>query len=444
MSSNKGKGRASDEENGTLPDRAAQDSILSRVAASASGLTKSAFATPGNIEVSGGAAALLGGSGKGESSARTDGSSSTWAESSKTANIPDQKASLSNGFRVSESQEHVKQSEEDFSAFLDQTKIFTPSENMFQQGVYNDLHQVPGRSSSELLGEPFTVNQPAEVPFNDIWDRNEPPLFPGQISGAEQFAEAKGLNPPAEASLDNPKINTYPWETPFAFSLGEDARIVKEPGKSSFDDAWDRNNPPAFPGQQSATEQFAEARRIHDLQSKQPGPATVAEQQALDGTEVTNILGAQSSDTFQLPEPEVGKYDWGLTSEQIIQLRAMTKDLLPPAEAHGAVPPLDPLEQDAFWENFSSSKSYYMPKGPTGEGQEMVYLETAPGYTPDYNHLMKEWDGVLNRYTDEVWGDLLPLVEEARREVANKGGAGTEQPKALRRLVAILGHLGKR
>ncbi|KAK1769891.1 hypothetical protein QBC33DRAFT_529485 [Phialemonium atrogriseum] len=56
-----------------------------------------------------------------------------------------------------------------------------------------------------------------------------------------------------------------------------------------------------------------------------------------------------------------------------------------------------------------------------------------------------QWSDVLTRYTDEVWGDLSSLVEQARSEVAQLDDAKPEdsppQTKALRRLRAILGHL---
>jgi len=52
----------------------------------------------------------------------------------------------------------------------------------------------------------------------------------------------------------------------------------------------------------------------------------------------------------------------------------------------------------------------------------------------------------LTRYTDEVWGGLLPLVRQARQEMEEMGNEGSvkEKPTALRRLEAILGHLQKR
>ncbi|TGO59679.1 hypothetical protein BOTNAR_0158g00010 [Botryotinia narcissicola] len=59
-----------------------------------------------------------------------------------------------------------------------------------------------------------------------------------------------------------------------------------------------------------------------------------------------------------------------------------------------------------------------------------------------------DWEGVLQGYTDEVWGGLIPLVREAREELKveeqkGDGGQGREMGnlKALRRLGAVLGHL---
>lgn len=57
-------------------------------------------------------------------------------------------------------------------------------------------------------------------------------------------------------------------------------------------------------------------------------------------------------------------------------------------------------------------------------------------------HWLSDWDDVLNSYTDEVWGELLPVVQEARKQV-KEVMAGTEQldSKAVVRLKMILGHV---
>ena len=58
---------------------------------------------------------------------------------------------------------------------------------------------------------------------------------------------------------------------------------------------------------------------------------------------------------------------------------------------------------------------------------------------------VQPWMEKLTRYHDEVWGDMLPLVLEAREEIrvakASNEGALQDRPP-LRRLGMLLGHLG--
>ncbi|TVY44740.1 hypothetical protein LOCC1_G002275 [Lachnellula occidentalis] len=149
---------------------------------------------------------------------------------------------------------------------------------------------------------------------------------------------------------------------------------------------------------------------------------TVAEQESRDGEDVLAILSSThpgSQEQFEAPEPETGerKYDWGLSTEQRTDLKAMTKDLFgltPAAETRvGGVDAEHPLN--------------LIPQNVNMEAWR------------------EQWEGVLTRYTDEVWGGLLPLVKEARREVEGMRdggeGGGIEKSVALRRLGGILGHL---
>lgn len=126
---------------------------------------------------------------------------------------------------------------------------------------------------------------------------------------------------------------------------------------------------------------------------------------------------AEEVETLPLME-EDENYNWGLTPAQMAKLREMTRDILPPPESHRGVPGRNDLS--------------LLPDFRGQDGAIERYLE--------------EWDGVLNRYADEVWGGLLPLVREARQEFEDlkTDESGLEQPKirAIRRLGAILGHLG--
>ncbi|KAI4869300.1 hypothetical protein F4820DRAFT_407036 [Hypoxylon rubiginosum] len=57
---------------------------------------------------------------------------------------------------------------------------------------------------------------------------------------------------------------------------------------------------------------------------------------------------------------------------------------------------------------------------------------------------INQWRGVLSNYTDEVWGDLSPLVSLAREEVSPSRPSEDASPsklKALRRLQTILAHV---
>ncbi|MCJ1408884.1 hypothetical protein MMC19_002961 [Ptychographa xylographoides] len=56
----------------------------------------------------------------------------------------------------------------------------------------------------------------------------------------------------------------------------------------------------------------------------------------------------------------------------------------------------------------------------------------------------RPWLDILTKYTDEVWGDMLPLVEEARKEIQDmRKGEEAElyDRPAIRRLGMILGHI---
>lgn len=175
--------------------------------------------------------------------------------------------------------------------------------------------------------------------------------------------------------------------------------------RNEFDEAWTRSQ--ALP-QRLQTENTYR---------------TVAEQEHRDGEDVMTLLSSPSALDIQLETPppteEDDNYDWGLTSSQISQLREITKDILPPPERHTGISSTNPMN--------------LLPDFQGQEGAREQYLE--------------EWDDVLNRYADEVWGGLLPLVKEARKEVEEmkEEGLGPEEvkTKAIRRLEAILGHLGQ-
>ena len=311
MTSEKGKGRAHEDDRGNLEPLSPSESssLLSRVAASASGLARSTFAPPRSSDLRE-SAAVLGNAGKGRPSSGGSGNSS-WAESSRSSTQTTHQAGGPSEFRTGHNEEHVWQSENEFSSFLDGIESFTPSEHFGDYGR-------PGGGIGDGLDE--------------SWQRAQP-------TGHSVSSKA-------------------------AFNI-------------------------------------------------------VSEQEYHDGDEVLAILSDPLHDPFETPLADDVNYDWGLSAEQISQLRAMTKDLLPPPNSH-MVPSAD-------------NHLNLIPKFEDDNGQAI----------PTKEAWGEQWEGVLTRYTDEVWGDLLPIVKDARREIQDirNDPSSVEQPKSLRRLVAILGHL---
>jgi hypothetical protein len=310
MGRDKGKSRASHDEpvDKAQLEGSQNPSISSRVATSASGLARSAFGSPHGNELNQNVAAALAQSGKWQSA--STGVNTAWAENSGATQQSIRQTGSSSAFRPGQNEEHIRQSESEFSAFLDGVDTFTPSR------ISGDDH-------------------------------------PETLSG-----------------------------------LGE---------------AWTRSQPTGNASQHR----------------------TVAEQEMYDGKEVLSILSAPGGmeSSFEAPPPEDEEnYGWGLTQEQLIQLRAMTKDILPPPETHSGVSPENPL-------NLVPHRND--PDFFNSQSEEAVVA------------WREQWQDVLSRYTDEVWGGLLPLVKEARKEVEDLRSheSSTTQPKALRRLGAILGHI---
>jgi hypothetical protein len=182
----------------------------------------------------------------------------------------------------------------------------------------------------------------------------------------------------------------------------------------------------------------------------QYGQATynsVDEQQSHDGEEVWAILSKPSamSDDLELLQDEDERVNWNLTDQQISRLRMIMDELLPPPESH--IPQQIDHPMNLVPHMLSTSVIY--PSNPITAREEdsILYFGSSMPQETARQTWMSQWESVLTRYTDEVWGNLLPLVTEARQEInALKGEPATalaEPPTALRRLQLVLDHLRK-
>lgn len=153
-------------------------------------------------------------------------------------------------------------------------------------------------------------------------------------------------------------------------------------------------------------------------------PTAIAEQQSRDGAEVLDLLSAPDPPEMMLQDPAV---DPDLSPEDIDMLkRALFKDGQP---GKGAL----------NWDSLLNFGPDFLLTGDAqGLQQHMGVQDLEQG-----NVLwLEQWSDVLTNYHDEVWGDLGPLADDARREVqeVQQQPPGTEPSdmKALRRLRQIL------
>jgi hypothetical protein len=54
---------------------------------------------------------------------------------------------------------------------------------------------------------------------------------------------------------------------------------------------------------------------------------------------------------------------------------------------------------------------------------------------------ISHWGDVLNRYTDDVWGDLLPVVEKVKKQLDDAKSGANLDAKAIERLRMVLKHV---
>lgn len=205
-----------------------------------------------------------------------------------------------------------------------------------------------------------------------------------------------------------------------------------------------------FPGQ--ATDRQLEVANIRaEDRHGQTGEIaynTVDEQRLHDGDAVLSILSNLSATMEELEAAPADEepFNWNLTDQQVSHLRMLVDKLFPPADQHTSMSAQHPLNlvPSMFLTSANSNPLLW-----TNTNLEESYLHFGRDTPRDAARQMwmNQWDDVLTRYTDEVWGDLLPLVAEARGEInamkENPPGTIVEQSKALRRLGMVLNQVRK-
>lgn len=163
-----------------------------------------------------------------------------------------------------------------------------------------------------------------------------------------------------------------------------------------------------------------------------------------DGAEVTRLLSDPTF--FAGPDPSDMTAVQDLNEQQVRDLfpqdfteteqRVVNhiKSELPPAPTHKPMPadhPLNLRPDERMWAEIEDL-AVSIEKGLDS------YFDSADLR----ERWLSEWNDVLNGYTDEVWGELLPTVQTARTQLEEmRTGANNLDSKAIARLKMILGHV---
>lgn len=181
-----------------------------------------------------------------------------------------------------------------------------------------------------------------------------------------------------------------------------------------------------------------------EREQKRNAYLTVREQEGMDGDDVLAILRNPSAMDEDLESyPNADDLSTHLTPEQISKIKSITSNLFPRIHTHIAPPADHPLN---LYPDLDTSVARATSQLQLDTNNDDLYASLSQSNDAEEARrtLMQQWEGVLTGYTDEVWGDLSPLVKEARQEVETMNEEGSYiQPKALRRLGLILNHLQK-
>ncbi len=158
------------------------------------------------------------------------------------------------------------------------------------------------------------------------------------------------------------------------------------------------------------------------------GPDVEPATSSNDGAAVVALLSdpafnvdEEPTDSWVVPATDKGKAKLG--SQPVEQPLFNSADPLAP---------VNPLDLIPDFNNSWSPMAQFSSRYERNSSSDPAFSDIQP------------WTDILNRYHDEVWGDMLPLVREAREELksTDRTSEGTPHDRpALRRLGMLLKHL---
>lgn len=279
-----------------------------------------------------------------------------------------------------------------------------------------------------------------------------------QSSTAEEFGKflsspSRSLDPGALLEQSNypskAKDNVFePDHFQRPVSSSRDASQQYTPAPIAFDDGAEVRDLLSNPAFDSAFNDD-----IDDSSANHPGviPANVLGFPLDDGAEVRNLLSETTKDSVfddNLDDLSTAEHsNIGVNSPAYSELEreivtAMKSDL-PPPPTHKDVPKNHPLNlrplSDAEKESLPQDIQNYL-EVRSAAMESLARIPTGE----ERDDWLADWEDVLSDYSNQVWGDMLPIVKAAKSELEEvRNGAVSLDPKTIARLKMILGHINQ-
>ena len=305
----------------------------------------------------------------------------------------------------------------------------------------NSLSNRIGASASVLLQSSFGNPSPSAVTSNlASFNANTAKGGPSNSTATEEASSSSG------AALNQGEIATSG-----RLRDGESFRSGKDRSKcqAAFDE-FAASPPVLGPGSQSTTGSIVsngeQSMRDTETVNHNGQPLSGIEQdrwrvmaqpkvQAHSNSDGAAVVALLSDSTFAIDEAPTDT--WSV--ESIDKAATMPNIIRAEQRPYSPVDPLAPVNPLDLIPDFNFS---WEP----GHIQDLTSMYTGQSLPDPLFGDVQPWFDILNRYQDEVWGDMLPLVQEAREEVkaasASPDGPLQDRP-ALRRLGMLLKHLNQ-
>ncbi|KAI1154806.1 hypothetical protein F4825DRAFT_410625 [Nemania diffusa] len=262
-------------------------------------------------------------------------------------------------------------------------------------------------SAASLMGEPMTTHS------------RVPNILPSSKAGSSGTTQSSGTAFQETARLTH--VGSPNVQSP----LGSTVRST--PGQGRGNSAED--NFSAFLGiaQDTSSSELGENGPSQKLAPRHLTHAATAAMN--DGSEVVDLL--ETAPTLDEDGDEDGLY---MTNKALLSLRKALFE--------------EGLSTGTSWDDVLNFVPEFLSNHSMGDGEEYQQLARHLGVSnvaEARDIWVGQWEAVLSSYTDEVWGDLGPLVMAARQELqsipTNPEGTTTSSLNAVRRLQQLLAHV---